>query len=319
MNRLKPKRTRFRAYQIGVAGSSFSYYADGHFTLIEGISSELSRPSILEELQLCEKRSIDTLHITSWDQDHCNLAGLEWIFENLSPRKIETPGYAPHTASGQDCQTLIQNYKRKVQTTLSVTVQAITPDYIKSLATAEQLGYREIVYHPKQLREKSNDNSSIKFFRSGSFNVLSLGDVEDPSIAAMLKRCTTLCNEVDVLILAHHGADNGFTTKDLLERLSPRMAVCSSNYDNQFDHPKEEIRDMLYELDIPIYTTKTGDLIVESIGSHTKLYRATNLISNSQRISSTRDFESRKWHRLTMNSDTQRNIANPGFKGIKRR
>ena len=27
--------TRFRAYQLGNAGSSFSYYADGHFTLIE--------------------------------------------------------------------------------------------------------------------------------------------------------------------------------------------------------------------------------------------------------------------------------------------
>jgi len=318
MKQLKQIKTRFRAYQLGVAGSSFSYCAGSHFTLIEGVATELNQPRIIEELQICGKSQIDTLHITSWDQDHCNQKGLEWIFGNLAPRKIEIPGYDPHTTSGKECLDLIQAYRQTTQQNrTTVTVQAITPAYIGSLATAEKLGYKEIIYHPRQLFDKSNDNSSIKFFRSGSFNVLSLGDVENPSIAALLKRCSTLCREVDIMILAHHGGDNGFTTKALLEKLSPTIAVCSSNYDNQFNHPKQEIRDLLSEQNIPIYTTKTGDLIVESIGSHTKKYRATNLISDSEKVSSVHDYDSRKWHLLTMNSDSLRNIMNPGFKGIR--
>lgn len=44
------------------------------------------------------------------------------------------------------------------------------------------------------------------------------------------------------MILAHHGADNGFTTKKFIEELNPSVAICSSNYDNEYDHPREEIR-----------------------------------------------------------------------------
>lgn len=44
-----------------------------------------------------------------------------------------------------------------------------------------------------------------------------------------------LRNEVDILILAHHGADNGFTTPEFLQTLSPRLAICTSDYGNQYN------------------------------------------------------------------------------------
>ena len=45
-------------------------------------------------------------------------------------------------------------------------------------------------------------------------------------------------NEVDVMILAHHGADNGLINSTLVDTIAPRLAVCTSNYDNQFGHPR---------------------------------------------------------------------------------
>jgi competence protein ComEC len=42
------------------------------------------------------------------------------------------------------------------------------------------------------------------------------------------------------MILAHHGADNGFTTKSFLAHIDPALAICSSDYDN----PREEIREL---------------------------------------------------------------------------
>lgn len=315
---VKPIRTRFRGYQLGEPGSSFSYFADGHFTLIEAMLTDLSLPRLHTELVICGKQAPDTLHITSWDVDHCKPSSLEWILDHLGPSKIEYPGYDPHTDSGRDSLQMIETFRRKRSARgQAVTVQAIDPPYIASLETAQSLGYRDIFYHPRQLREDANDNSSIKFFRRGSFNVLSLGDVEAPEIATMLRRCKTLCREVDVMILAHHGADNGFTTKRLLEELQPRIAICSSDYDNQYDHPREEIRVLLHEQGIRLFTTKTGDVIIESIGSHAADYQVTNLIADSTRVSSAYRFRARKFELLSMNADTVRNVLRPGFRGLR--
>lgn len=316
---IKQVRTRFRGFQLGVPGSSFSYFASDHFTLIEAMATDLSKPRLMAELATCGKATIDTLHITSWDQDHCSVSGLEWILHKLAPSRIETPGYDPHTDNGEKCLEMIDSYRgRWNKLGKKVTTQRIDPPYIKGLSTAQSLEYREIVYHPKEIRESSNDNSTVKFFRSGCFNVLSLGDVEDSAIAAMLKRCTTLCREIDVMILAHHGADNGFTTKNLLEQLSPKIAICSSNFDNEYSHPKPEIRTLLHSLNIPIFTTKTGDLIIESTGGHTMDYRVVNLIADSTEISSVNTYRSRKSKYLLMNQDSVRNVLNPGYRGWKR-
>lgn len=104
------------------------------------------------------------------------------------------------------------------------------------------------------------------------------------------------------MILAHHGADNGFTTKALLTRIAPRVTICTSDYDNKFDHPRQEIRDILNELGIPIYTTKTGDVIVASETPHTHKYTVYNLMSDSTDLSSQKPFKSKKSH-LLGNSD----------------
>jgi competence protein ComEC len=92
------------------------------------------------------------------------------------------------------------------------------------------------------------------------------------------------------MILAHHGADNGFTTEDFVNKINPKVAVCSSNYDNQFEHPRQEIRNILYchEPTIPLYTTKTGDVVIKC--DEDNIVHVYNLISNNTRISSQRTF-----------------------------
>ena len=103
------------------------------------------------------------------------------------------------------------------------------------------------------------------------------------------------------MILAHHGADNGFTNKPFLARVDPQLAICSSDYDNQYDHPREEIRELLHERKIRLMTTKTGDVVVMSTGSHTGWCRAVNLKAGSTEVSSTFDFYSRKATLLARN------------------
>lgn len=311
MNGIEKHYTRFRAYQLGTEGSSFSFYDGAYFTLIEARLNDVNKPRVIGELDKCGLSKINCLHITSWDADHCAKKDLEDILATFEPRKIEYPGYDPHTDTAEECLEIITAYKTKNKDKIVVKVD---PPYIKSLEDAHTWGYKNILFHPKYMSDNSNDNSTVKLFRSGSFNVASLGDVESVDISAALRTYKSFYSEIDVMVLAHHGADNGFTTSSFLKKVQPTIAVCSSNYDNKFEHPKQEIRELLNKYQIPIFTTKTGDIVIVSLPPHTTKYKVFNLISGSTKLSSETIFTSKKSKKLDHNLDTVRNI----FKGNKR-
>ena len=303
---LKKAITRFRAYQLGSAGSSFSYFDGSNFTLIEARLTDGNQESIDQELKECGINRIHTLHITSWDQDHCSPKQLEEIIEKYSPIKIEYPGYSPHTQCGKDSLDIIKKYKR-VKKGPSKLIQ-ITPEYINSLKEAKEFGYNNIIYHPKTIdKDNSNNNSTVKQFRSGVFNVLSLGDVESSNLAAGLRRYSSIYKEVDIMILAHHGANNGFTTSSFIKRTKPTLAIASADYANKFKHPKQEIRDLLHKNEVKLFTTKTGDVIIKSTNGHYSKYEVINLKAGSTEVSSTYKFVSKKSKFLNSNKDSLRN------------
>ena len=197
-------------------------------------------------MRRCGVEVADTLHITSWDADHCNACELAELLDLINPAKIECPGYEPYSDSARKCLETIEQYHfRRRLSNRRTEIRPITPEYMSSLAPAEDLAFRDTFYNPRWIDPNcANNNSTVKHFRAGSFNVLSLGDVEDHRISARLRRQRILKEQWDVMILAHHGADNGFTNKDFLARLRPKLAICSADYANQYDHPRQEIRDI---------------------------------------------------------------------------
>lgn len=281
------KETRFRAYQLGTRGSSFSYSVGRHITLIEARYNEVNKENVKSEVKRIGESRIDCLHITSWDEDHCNYNELMQLLIDLSPRRVDYPWYQPDTSNGLKSKALIEFYLNETKCNGS----AISPDYINGLDEAELLKYNDILYNPVSISDKHNDNSVVQLFRQGRFTVLSLGDCESSEIAERIMYSTIASKEVDVLILAHHGADNGFTTKEFIERINPQVAICSSNYDNQFEHPKPEIRKILYDAGVPLYTTKTGDVIIDCpTGDVARVY---NFISNNEVLNSSMSFKTK--------------------------
>ena len=280
------KKTRFRAYQLGEKGSSFSYSVDNHFTLIEGRFNEVNKANVLYEMKLAGATRVSCLHITSWDEDHCKEAELRCILSELRPLRIEYPGYEPDTDCGKACKKLIQNYCVR-NAAVSIIV---TPDYINGLTAGQNRQYNNVMYNPKEDHTSHNDNSLVKLFRQGRFTLLSLGDCQSNEIAKTIEGCSIATTEVDVMILAHHGADNGFTTEEFVNKINPKVAICSSNYDNQFEHPRQEVRNILYnhEPTIPLYTTKTGDVVITC--NEDNVVHVYNLISNNTKISSQMTF-----------------------------
>ena len=175
------------------------------------------------------------------------------------------------------------------------------------------------MYWPKEIdSDNANNNSTVEHFRSGCFNVLSLGDVESTSISSYLRRCRTVYSDVDVMIMAHHGADNGFTTSAFLKQVRPSLTIATSNYGNQFTHPKPEIRELLHKNNIHLFTTKTGDVFVRSTGNHTGQYEVLNLKAGSTEVSSRYVGNARKAEYLRNNQDTLRDRRTKHNRGPRR-
>lgn len=284
---MRMKKTRFRAYQLGDKGSSFSYSVDDNFTLIEARFNATNAPNIFHEMKITGANNLSNLHITSWDKDHCSESELPVILEYLKPEKIQYPGYEPDTGCGKACKRMIEDYCTKQK---KVGVR-YTPDYVNGLDAGENLQYSTIIYNPIDGEGNHNDNSIAALFRAGRFTVLSLGDCESESIAKRIQAGTIATKETDVLILAHHGADNGFTTDEFIKAINPRIAICSSNYDNQYEHPREEVRQILIQNNVHLFTTKTGDVIVEC--NEDNKVHVKNLVSDNTKLSSAYTFTPR--------------------------
>ena len=115
----------------------------------------------------------------------------------------------------------------------------IDKTFLSQLSNEQNFDYINVVYSPIKDYPNKNDNSLVELFRTGSFTVASLGDVESSDIATQLLKSKIFVNEVDVLILAHHGADNGFTTDEFIKRVNPSVAVCGSNFKVNLNIPDQ--------------------------------------------------------------------------------
>ena len=109
------KITRFRAYQLGVKGASFSLAVDDDFTLIEARLNDCNRANIFNEMRIAGAKSLSLLHITSWDVDHCNPDELYDILHDLKPQRIQYPGYRPDSDSGKKSLKMISDYLSQKQ------------------------------------------------------------------------------------------------------------------------------------------------------------------------------------------------------------
>lgn len=253
--------TRFRAYQLANAGSSYSYFDGKTFTLFEARLTDDNRNSIWHEIKRCGQTKIDVLHITSWDFDHCKPSELTEILTKMRPSRVEFPGYSVFqqgSAAAIESWGIIQRW---VAAQALVTRQ-YTTSYVNNLPPGQSYRKNNIVFWPKELDpDSNNNNSTVMLFRGGHFNVLSPGDIESEDAALALM--DGLAAETDVLILPHHGSEHGIISKALLEHLSPKVAVCTANYKNHFKHPRDSVRKLLSSLSIPLCTTKMGDVIIE--------------------------------------------------------
>ncbi|MFN0293016.1 ComEC/Rec2 family competence protein [Pedobacter helvus] len=287
--------TKFRAFQLDSEGSLFSFYKQNIYTLLEARLPKGGIGVLIDDLGFHGKRRIDTLHITSWDADHCHFEDLSQILNHLRPALIEIPGYEPESDTGKLCKNVILRYD-DIHQEFITNVNRISKSYIQQLPFGTAWDETNIFYPSDEQAVCKNDRSLVCLFRSKGFNVLSLGDCESWQIADRLLNCNFIRTEVDVLILPHHGANNGFITTSFLQKVRPKVAICSSNYDNRYDHPRPEVREMLFHTGTRLFTTKTGDVVIYQ---RTNEWNASvyNMKMDNYGLSSSGEFTPKRWSR----------------------
>ena len=111
----------------------------------------------------------------------------------------------------------------------------------------------DTVFFPPQ--EENNRSLLVRIDR-GQSSLLLTGDLEREGELALLEDPdkAPLLAGVDVLQVAHHGA-NTSSTPDFLLRSMPAIALISVG-ENSYGHPEEEVLQRLESLDAHIFSTK---------------------------------------------------------------
>lgn len=117
-----------------------------------------------------------------------------------------------------------------------------------------------VLWPPAGLKLQEHNNYSCVLLVKGKFGtVLLTGDIHRP-VEFWLARHEPL-PEVDVLQVPHHGSRTS-SSFSFLKRVQPRLALASHGYANGFGHPHAQVVNHYKALNIPLFSTAEGGMIV---------------------------------------------------------
>lgn len=135
-------------------------------------------------------------------------------------------------------------------------------------------GNRFLCLHPPkgELATDANVYSQCFYIKlKEEVTLLLTGDTEAAGEEMLVERLQKEgIDEVTVLKVAHHGSRNA-TGNELLQQLSPKLAVISCGRDNSYGHPHREVLERLDKAQAEVVTTSDNGAIMVEIGKKVKM------------------------------------------------
>lgn len=244
---------------IGQGDSIFIKTPDNHQILIDGGPDSVILEKLGKEMSFWD-RTIDLIILTHPEHDH--IAGLIEVLKRYKIENILWTGILRETAEYKEWVKLIENEDSNIKIA-EAGQKIITPNlFFEILYPFESLEGQNI---------KNTNNTSIVarlIFNNNSF--LFTGDAYKSIERKLIKENIHL--DSDILKVGHHGSKTS-TSKELLEAVSPQIAVISAGRDNKYGHPNEEVLEILNDYGIKVLRTdEIGDTKIISDGQNIKLY-----------------------------------------------
>ena len=202
-------------------------------------------------------RSLDTIIISHFDEDHCGSA--DSLITHFLPKTVIYPKQTKDTAACRDTLDAMRYTLR------SVDYPVVGKKY--SLGSAEYV----ILGPSKDSYEDINDSSVALLLTYGEKRFLFTGDAEAESEGEILlaaEKTGTDIKNVDVYQVGHHGS-NSSTTEPFLDVIQPRFAVISCGDGNDYGHPHKVTLEALKTANTAIYRTdKQGTVSLHCDGKN---------------------------------------------------
>lgn len=191
--------------------------------------------NLVKYLEKLNIKDIDVLVGTHPHEDH--IGGLDNVINYANIGKIYLPDVTTTTKTFEDVLFAIKNKD------YTITIPKIGEKF-----SLNNMNF-EILY--TGTNEKDLNESSI-VIRLDYFNTsyLFMGDAPK----SVEKKIINKNIQVDVLKVGHHGSSYS-TSSNFLDKVNPKYAIISVGKNNKYNHPKEEIIDLLNKKNIMIYRT----------------------------------------------------------------
>ena len=237
----------FHVINVGQGDSMFFKLPTGEVVLTDG-GTVSAGERVVSYLKKSGVKKIDLLIATHPHEDH--IGGLISVLDSFPVAKVWDSGYNLGTSTQRKFLERVKNRKPKFEVVREGITQKIGDVKIEVIAPASS----------QQRINDANSSSIITHVSWKNMSFLLMGDAEhkDNKMINRYPRST-------VLKIAHHGSRNG-TTKSLLRRVKPQIAVVSYGENNSYGHPHKEVLKLLKEFKVRLFSTVEGSIVIKTNG-----------------------------------------------------
>ncbi|WP_349409541.1 ComEC/Rec2 family competence protein [Pseudalkalibacillus sp. SCS-8] len=241
---------------VGQADSIYIETSNGKHVLIDS-GDEHDGHKVVSYLQKRGIHQIDYLIATHPHHDH--IGSMEDIFKAFEIETVYMPDVKYHTTY----------YKKLMKSISKSGVERKEAKAGVKVKLARNISM-EFIAPGKQHYKSLNDYSAVVRLEHGKKRFLLMADAGITSENELLKRIDQ--EKVDVLKVAHHGANTG-TGHALLKKTDPDYAIISVGRKNKYGYPSKDVLKRLKAHDIRVFRTdKLGTIITKSDGKSVRFF-----------------------------------------------
>ncbi|MCI6277954.1 MAG: MBL fold metallo-hydrolase [Clostridium sp.] len=236
---------------VGQGDSILVQFQDKNLLIDAGTRS--SSDDLLKYLKGLNLTKLDYVVATHPHEDH--IGGMPGIIKNFDIGEF----YAPKKqATTKIFQTMVEDLKKKNHK-INVAKAGVTLDMGSDISV-------EMIAPNSSEYEDINDYSAVIKLTYKDNSFLFTGDAEKLSEKEILQKKYDV--KADVLKLGHHGSSTS-SSKEFLDKVSPKIALASLGKDNDYGHPHTEITKAMNDRKITFYRTdELGTIVLKSDGKN---------------------------------------------------
>jgi len=242
-------------FDVGQGDTVFIETPQRHRILIDGGPSSIILEKLSKEMSFWD-RTIDLIILTHPEADH--LSGLNEVLKRYKVENILWTGIVRDTAEYKEWLKLINEEKAKIFLAKAGQKISTRNVFLELLFPFENLEGKEF--------KDSNNTSIVGKLVFGDISFLFTGDIYKEVEKELIDGGVDV--DSDILKISHHGSKTS-TSEEFLKEVSPEIAVISVGKNNSYNHPHQEVLEVLSKYGINVLRTdEQGDIKIISDGKN---------------------------------------------------